>query len=414
MAENLSMKFLLTQQNEKKGESIIILRIIFNRQKAEFSTKIAISPNDWDAFKQRVKKDKRINEELASIEGAVIGIKNKLKYSDKPMSAKIIKDIYTGVSKANRFIVEYYEDILSKKVLMPTSEVSEGTVGNYRATLKHLKNFLTTQKIKDLAIEQIDYKFLTNWDFYLMTQIDIKRGKPIGRNTANKQHQRLKAILSIAIKESILVKQPYLTFPLKFTKTNRDFLTDEEIIKLKESDLGGNYSLQKVRDIYIFSVYTGLRYGDALALKLINIIKRGDGSLWLNFNQEKVDDYAQMLPLLNPAIEIIRKYDNYQDRKVVGFILPQISNQKLNTYLSQIAELVGIEKNLTHHTARHTFATTITLSNGVPIEAVSAMLGHRSIKTTQIYSKMTNNYLKSITDKLNEKLDESTEKNKEN
>ena len=414
MAENLSIKFLLTQQNEKKRESIIIVRIIFNRQKAEFSTKISIPLNDWDVAKQRVKKDKRINEELASIEGAIVGIKNKLKYSDKPISAKIIKDIYTGVSKTNRFVIEYFVEILSKKALLPTSEVSEGTVGNFRATLNHLKNYLITQKIKDLAIEQIDYKFLSDWDFYLMTHIDIKRGKPISRNTANKQHQRLKAILSIAIKENIITKQPYLTFPLKYTKTNRDFLTDEEITKLKESDLGGNYSLQKVRDIYIFSVYTGLRYGDALALKLINIVKRSDGSLWLNFTQQKVDDYTQMLPLLNPAIEIIRKYDNYQDRKVVGFILPQISNQKLNTYLSQIAELVGIEKNLTHHTARHTFATTITLSNGVPIEAVSAMLGHQSIKTTQIYSKMTNNYLKSITDKLNKKLDESNEENKEN
>ncbi len=301
-------------------------------------------------------------------------------------------------------MVEFYEEVLSKKERMPTSEVSEGTIGNYRATLKHLKNFMATKKLKDLAIEQLDYKFLSDWDFYLMTIIDPQKGKPMERNTANKQHQRLKAILNIAIKEGILAKQPYSTFPLKFTKAHRDFLTDDALNRLKESDLGGNYSLQKIRDIYLFSVYTGLRYGDALGLQLINIVKRSDGSLWLNFTQEKIDDYSQMLPLLNPAIEIINKYDNYTDRKVAGFILPQISNQKLNSYLTEIAKMVSIDKKLTHHTARHTFATTVTLSNDVPIEAVSTMLGHKSIRTKQIYSKMTNNYLKSLTDKLNEKL----------
>lgn len=403
MADNLSMKFLLTTQNEKKGESIIVLRLLYNRQKAELSTKISTSPSNWDEAKQRVKKDKRINEELAFIEGRLVEIKNKLRYSDKPISAKILKDVYTGVSKTNSFVVEFYEEILSKKERMPTSEVSEGTIGNYRATLKHLKNFMATKKLKDLAIEQIDYKFLSDWDFYLMTIIDQQRGKPMERNTANKQHQRLKAILNIAIREGILAKQPYNNFPLKFTKAHRDFLTDDELTRLKESDLGGNYSLQKVRDIYLFSVYSGLRYGDALGLKLGNIVKRSDDSLWLNFTQEKIDDYSQMLPLLNPAIEIINKYDNYADRKVAGFILPQISNQKLNSYLTEISKMVGIDKKLTHHTARHTFATTVTLSNDVPIEAVSTMLGHKSIRTTQIYSKMTNNYLKSITDKLNEK-----------
>lgn len=336
MADNLTMRFLLTPQNEKKGESIIVLRILYNRQKAELSTKISISPNNWDEAKQRVKKNKRINEELAFIEGRIVEIKNKLRYSDKPISAKIIKDIYTGASKTNTFVIEFYEEVLSKKERMPTSEVSEGTVGNYRATLKHLKNFMATKKMKDLAIDQLDYKFLSDWDFYLMTIIDPQRGKPMERNTANKQHQRLKAILNIAIKEEVLAKQPYNNFPLKFTKAHRDFLTEEEITRLKESDLGGNYSLQKVRDIYLFSVYTGLRYGDALGLKLINLVKRSDGSLWLNFTQEKVDDYSQMLPLLNPAIQIINKYHNYTDRKVAGFILPQISNQKLNSYLISV------------------------------------------------------------------------------
>jgi integrase/recombinase XerD len=228
--------------------------------------------------------------------------------SDKPISAKIIKDVYTGASKTNTFVIEFYEEVLSKKEKMPTNEVSEGTVRNYRATLKHLKNFMATKKMKDLAIDQLDYKFLSDWDFYLMTIIDPQRGKPMERNTANKQHQRLKAILNIAIKEEVLAKQPYNKFPLKFTKAHRDFLTEEEITMLKENDLGGNYSLQKVRDIYLFSVYTGLRNGDALGLKLINLVKRSDGSLWLNFTQEKVDDYSQMLPLLNPAIQIVNKY----------------------------------------------------------------------------------------------------------
>jgi integrase/recombinase XerD len=200
MADNLSYKFILAPIKGSKDEASIFLRIIYNRQKVELSTKKTVKTLNWDDSKQRTKKDKRVNEELAFIEGRIVEIKNKLKYSDKPISAKIIKDIYTGVAKTNRYVVEYYEEVLGNKERLPTSEVSEGTIGNYRATLKHLKNFLAIRKIKDLAIEQIDYKFLADWDLYLMTVIDPQRGKPMERNTANKQHQRLKAILNIAIK----------------------------------------------------------------------------------------------------------------------------------------------------------------------------------------------------------------------
>ncbi|MFN8353199.1 MAG: site-specific integrase [Spirosomataceae bacterium] len=198
-----------------------------------------------------------------------------------------------------------------------------------------------------------------------------------------------------------MTKNPYQNFTFKFTKTQRDFLTEDEFEKLQNHSLGDNLSLQKVRDIYMFSVYTGLRFGDAINLKTENIINEKDGGKWIQIIQEKTKEPFRV-PMLNHAIHIMRKYES--ESKITGYVLARISHQKLNSYLKVIAAMVGISKNLTHHTARHTFATTIALNNEVPMEIVSRMLGHTNIRTTQIYAKITTQYLKEHTDKLNKKL----------
>ena len=210
-------------------------------------------------------------------------------------------------------------------------------------------------------------------------------------------------MLNKAIREEVLTRNPYINFIFKFTKSHRKFLTDVEIDVLASHTLGGNKSLLKVRDIYLFSVYTGLRFSDAMGLKMNNIVPEKNGSFCIEIIQEKTDESIRN-PLLDSAIAIIEKYANDEARKIHRAVLPRISNQKLNSYLKIIANMVGIEKELTHHTARHTFATTVTLSNDVPIEIVSKMLGHTSLKATQIYARVTNHLLKKATVTLNEKL----------
>jgi site-specific recombinase XerD len=167
--------------------------------------------------------------------------------------------------------------------------------------------------------------------------------------------------------------------------------------------LGGNQSLEKVRDIFLFSVYTGLRFEDAQALTMDRLSKDKAGKTFLTIEQEKTNE-PLVLPVLEPAVKIVSKYKSSPERKILNKVLPKISNQKLNVYLKVIADLASIDKKLTHHVARHTCATTVLLSNDVPIEVVSKWLGHTNIKTTQIYAKITNVYLQKVANNLSKKI----------
>jgi len=204
-------------------------------------------------------------------------------------------------------------------------------------------------------------------------------------------------VLIEAIKQDIIIKNPYNNFKLKYKPTNRTYLTNHEIKQLKESSLGMNESLQRVRDIFLFSIYSGLRFNDALTLT-VDALKRDGDKRYIELILEK-GKLVIKVPLFRSALEIIDKYDN-KEREITGKILPKISNQKTNTYLKNIAELCNINKKLTHRVSRHTYATTINLDNGVPMETVQKLLGHKNIKTTQIYAQISDDKIFKDTDKI--------------
>ena len=308
---------------------------------------------------------------MAEIKNKIVSIKRRLQYEEKHISAKLIKNIYTGIAEAKHSLMNYFQQYLSQ-IEKLTKEYAVGTVKNYRVTRNHLQNFLIHKKLKDCFLNQVDDKFVSDFDFHLMTYINPATDSTMDRNTANWQHNRLKTVLNKVIREGYLKKSPYENFKLKDKPTNRGFLTAEELESLKLHPLGGNASLLKVRDIFLFSVFTGLRFGDVQELKASHIHQDKEGKYWIEKIQEKTNKVL-LIPVLKPAVALIDKYDN-EERKIIGFILPRISNQKVNAYLKTIADLTNISKQLTHHVARHPFATTITLSNDVPLEIVSKML----------------------------------------
>jgi integrase/recombinase XerD len=399
MTDSFSLKFFLKEVDQNLSK--IFVRIIVNRKKAELSTSLKINPNDWNEETQKSFKDKRLNEELVFIESNLHEIRRQIQYLRKPLSATLIKKLYTGEEKDKFGLLEYFEDFISRIENLP-KEYKVGTVSHYRTTLKHLKDYCTLKKCMNIMVKEIDHKFISNFDYFLCTNPLEFSEKPMERNTANKQHSRFRTVLLKAQREDVISKNPYKEFPLKYDKPQRAFLTDEELKKITEHKLGENKSLERVRDLFLFSVYTGLRYSDAISLTVSHIKKDKEGKFWIEKIQAKTRERLN-IPLLDKAIEIYNKYDDH-DRKVTGFVFSKISNQKINTYLKTIAELAEIDKELTHHVARHTFATTITLSNHVPLEIVSKLLGHTDIKTTQIYAKITNNYLSEVTSQLNKKI----------
>lgn len=183
-----------------------------------------------------------------------------------------------------------------------------------------------------------------------------------------------------------LQKDPFLGFKMPKREVERTALTEKELQEMTSKTFLAE-RLTLVRDIFLFSCYSGLAYADVKKLRRTDIIIGVDGEKWINSKRQKTDVTAR-IPLLQPALVILEQYQNHPACTIEGRILPVLSNQKMNAYLKEIADLCGIAKTLTYHIARHTFATTVTLSNGVPIETVSKMLGHRNLKTTQHYAKI--------------------------
>ena len=217
-----------------------------------------------------------------------------------------------------------------------------------------------------------------------------------------KHIERLRKIVNVALRNEWVAKDPFQRYRLNFHRTNRDYLTQDELVAILEK----KYSiarLQQVKDLFVFSCYTGLAYTDLINLTSENIAKGIDGQLWIFSHRQKTDKPIKV-PLLAQAVEILNKYENHPKAQAFGRLFPPISNQRINSYLKEVADTCGITKNLTFHIARHTFATTVTLTNGVPIESVSAMLGHSNIRTTQIYAKVVETKLSNDMQTLQQKL----------
>lgn len=400
---SFSIKFFIDPSKKKGDRFKIFARISYARLKAELYTQYLVEDKEWLPEQQRTKKNLQINSELAGIEREAFEIARKLSDENKMISAKIIKNILTKKETTATTILAYYDSCLKR--LDEAGEVEKVTVAMYGYSKDHLAAFIKEKKgMDDYPIDKIDYRFIQDFDLFLLNQKASKRGeKKLKRNTASKHHTRIRTIFIRARKEGIILRSPYDEVVLKKTPSNRTYLTQEELDLLINHDLGFNESLSKVRDIFIFSVYTGLRFVDAQELTMNGIEKTNEGKYFINIVQEKTGAVVS-LPLLQPALNIIEKYKESPERKIFKRVLPSFSNQKVNAYLKVIADMVGISKTLSHHVARHTCATTILLNNEVPMEVVSKWLGHSSIKTTQIYGKITNNYMQKVADKLEGKI----------
>jgi site-specific recombinase XerD len=378
----------------RADDSVIYLRITAGRKKAEISTRRKIEVKKWDAAAQKSKGNNELNSYLVTILSQVNRIQNNLIAEDREVSAKLIKDIFLGRDEKSVLLLQYFDDHI-REIAQLTNQYRPTTIKRYETIRAHLKGFLKERNIEDIKLNKWELKYVAEFDHYLK----VKKG--ISTNTAAKYLKLFKALFLKAQRMDVITKNPFANFVFKTEETNKEFLTKDELRRFEDLSLSSP-SLEKVRDAFLFSVYTGLRFSDAFALRPNDVLKESDGKYWLTKRIIKTDR-PYRAPLLKRSVEIIEKYK--EESKRTGKLLPLISNQKTNTYLKVLADLAGINKNITHHCARHTFATVITLSNNVPIEAVSSMLGHRNLKSTQIYAKVTSAYLSDLTTTLDGKLE---------
>lgn len=374
-ANTFGVHFILRMNKEKNGSAPVYVRITVNGARVEMSLKKKVNVLDWNSSRGIAKPK---NTDLKILNGFLEQVRGILSshYQDMVMSKKLItpeaiKNLYLGKGEQENTLQSLmeYHNLHMKEVL------AYGTIKNYYTTVKYLKEFLLAQfKKSDIYLSELDYQFITQFEYFLRTYEPTDHHRKMANNGVMKHLERFRKMVRLGVKMEWMDKNPFELYKLKMQKAERDFLTSDELSKIEKK----NFSVQRIqyaKDLFVFSCYTGIAYIDVMQLTPDNIFIGTDGNQWIKTVREKTDTSVNV-PILPKAAAIIEKYKNNARTIYQGRMFPLISNQKLNSYLKEVADLCGIKKHLTFHLARHTFATSVTLSNGVPIETVSKMLGH--------------------------------------
>ncbi len=367
------------------GPAPIYLRLTVSGQRAEMSTGKECLPERWNSVaglaKGNTEEVKSLNAYLSILQGKLHQYHNQLLATGETITAETLKNKVSGKSERARSLVKIFQDHNNQIETLLNDEFAPGTLERYKTSLKHTVNFLKWKfRVSDIDIRRIDHAFITEYEFYLRSV------RKCNNNTAVKYIKNFGKIIRICIANGWLDKNPFSNYKSKVKEVERAFLVEEEMQVLASKEFVTE-RLNQVKDIFLFSCFTGLAYIDVKKLTKNNITIGIDGEKWIYTNRQKTDTRSN-IPLLPMAEEIIAKYKEHPQCLNEGKLLPVLSNQKMNAYLKEMADVCGINKELTFHIARHTFATTVTLTNGVPIESVSKMLGHKNLRTTQHYAKI--------------------------
>lgn len=375
--EKITILFVISaNKTNQKGLCPLNCRITLNKERRQFTTGLFVNPNYWENKLQKVNTQdtnhKFINSQIEQIQIKINNIVQLLQLLKEDCTLDNIYNKYIGVEiKKKEYVLSYYKQYLSKIKKLVGLEIKDNTYNKFVYVGNHLEAFLKWKFKKiDYPLEELNLQFLDDFDYYLKTE---KKQEQI---TINKTIQRFRTPIKQAISEGYLDKDPFILHKSKTVRKTVIFLTTEELKILEESVLLQK-RLKTIQDLFIFCCYTGLAYNEMAHLEKHNIQIGFDGINWIQMKREKTQRQIS-IPILPKAQEIIDKYISESN-----LIFPKISNQKFNSYLKEIADITGLEKRLTHHIARKTFASTVLLYNDVPMEIVSELLGHSNMTITQ-------------------------------
>jgi site-specific recombinase XerD len=386
MKTTFNVLFFLKRDKQKQNGTVpLMCRITIDGIETRFTMKTDIDPGHWDVklgkMSGRSAKALEINALIDNTKSVLNRIYHQELERMQSVTAEKVKNIFLGINTKQHTLLELFKKHNADVKSLIGISKSKATYQKYEVTLKHTTSFLRKRyNLSDIHFAEINHMFISDFETFLMVDCQCQS------NTTAKFMQFFKRIILIARNNGWMLHDPFVNYKIRINKVDRGYLTKEELelIFKKKIEIP---RLEHVRDIFIFSCFTGLAYIDVYNLKESNIRTSFDGNLWIMTKRQKTDVNSN-IPLLEVPKMILAKY---KGKLPEGKILPISSNQKMNAYLKEIGDLCEIQKNLTFHLARHTFATTITLSQGVPIETVSKMLGHTNIKTTQIYARITDN-----------------------
>jgi site-specific recombinase XerD len=397
----------LKTEKSSNGDSPIFIKISYNQKSITISTGKLISKERWLFTNKlrnplKVEKEKIIKQYLDSL---LLKIEKKylelskldLEISLNDLRAELKGKRLRPKAKSIGILEAFEKHNTNFKRKVDSEERTKASMQKYMRSKDLLKNYIQKYyNIIDYPVDEINSSFIYNLESFLKYESIYKGKVGIKNNSMVKYMRNFKTICAHAIKMNLITKNPFGIYNGKINVKEAQFLTQQELNTI-EQKLFSTQRLEKVKDIFLFSCYTGYAPVDASNLTSENLFEDNNGNLWLRTLRAKTAIKANV-PVLPPTLRIINKYKNQQTG-----LLPKISNQKMNSYLKEIADVCNIQKNLTWYVSRHTFATTITLANGVKIENVSAMLGHTNIKQTQHYAKVLDTSVMNDMMKLNSK-----------
>lgn len=389
-SKNKSTFGLLFYINRSKaklnGQCPVMLRVTINGKNVALRIKRYIHPDDWDPIRgMAIGK----SAEVSSLNVYIDAIRAKAynKYTEQlslhdDVTPAMLRDAILGINTAKpKFLIEEWEKFCADLKMMIGKGTSYPNYQKYNTCKNFMQDFLLKEyQTKDVTLKSIDRHLITQFELYLRTV------RSCNFNTTVKYLQNFKKIVMIGFRNSWIKINPFADIKLSCEEVDRPYLSENELKSLMERQFAVQ-RLEQVRDMFVFSCFTGLAYIDVQKLSKGEMEQTPDGRYWIKTRRQKTNVKAH-IPLLPTAMSIINKYSDFESLTINDKIIPIISNQKMNAYLKEVADLCGIEKNLSFHVARHTFATTVTMMNGVPIETVSRMLGHKNIRSTQHYARI--------------------------
>jgi integrase len=383
------------------GQVPIYMRITVRRERVEISIHRTIDPEEWDSTLHgpipKAKDADELNDYLQQCRARVYQYKKSLEYEDQDVTALSLKNRYLGLDQINTSLVEYFLAYNQKVKERIGVDVAAATHQKYSVCLRHLQNFMSqTLKKKDVYLKDINHNFVSGLEHYLRTEVKQSH------NTSVKTMRTFRTIIKDALDNDLIRKDPFTKIKLRIKSINRDRLDGEELELIANKKIE-NARLATIRDIFLFSCYTGLAYSDVKALRWEHIEKKADDK-WRIVKLRIKTSSALRIPVLPQAREIIERYLDDPYCLEHNLVLPVRSNQKMNEYLKEIASLCKIDKKLTTHIGRHTFATTVALANGLSMEVTQSLLGHASPDMTRVYAKMTDKRVDEEMDLLAKKL----------
>ncbi|MDH6356009.1 site-specific recombinase XerD [Dysgonomonas sp. PH5-45] len=386
MRQTFNVLFFIRKTKLKKsGETPIMLRITIEGQLVELQLKRDVKPNLWNQPKERcMGKDAaslEINRYLESVKLRLFEIHRKMEEEGKLINPIEIKRKFLGMDEEHKMFFQVFQEHNDKCRELIGKDYVKVTISRFDTCLKYFKEMVLNQyRVKDIPLREVNHALIQDYIHFLKVE------KNLSENTLIRYMKVIKKITNMALANEWMTKNPFVNIKFHEQEVHKEFLTKEEleILRTKEFDIP---RLDLVRDVFLFQCWTGLAFIDVSELKEEHIVSDNEGNLWIRKSRQKTKIMCN-IPLLDIPLQILEKYKDHPLCQKKGVLLPVMSNQKVNSYLKEIADFCGIKKQISSHSGRHTFSTVVALANNVSLENVAKMLGHTNTKMTQRYAKV--------------------------